>query len=84
MVCIGYAKQNVEFQTKLFVQKELDIRGSRNAMPSDFEAVVKYVSNTDFPLEQLITKIVKPEDAAATMEWWNDNPGQVFRIMVEW
>ena len=42
VVCIGYAKSNVEFQTKLFVQKELDIRGSRNAMPSDFRAVIRF------------------------------------------
>ena len=30
---IGYSKTEVSFQTKLFVQKELDIRGSRNALP---------------------------------------------------
>ena len=41
VVCIGYAKSPVEFQTKLFVQKELDIRGSRNALPADFRAVIK-------------------------------------------
>ena len=29
VVCIGYAKKEVAFQTKYFVQKELDIRGSR-------------------------------------------------------
>ena len=28
VVCIGYAKSEVSFQTKYFVQKELDIRGS--------------------------------------------------------
>ena len=31
VACIGYAKSEVAFQTKYFVQKELDIRGSRNA-----------------------------------------------------
>ena len=35
VVCIGYAKSEVAFQTKYFVQKELDIRGSRNALPAD-------------------------------------------------
>ena len=44
VVCIGYAKSDVSFHTKLFVQKELDIRGSRNAMPSDFNAVIRYLS----------------------------------------
>ena len=32
VACIGYAKSEVSLQTKYFVQKELDIRGSRNAM----------------------------------------------------
>ena len=43
VVCIGYAKAEVSFQTKYFVQKELDIRGSRNALPSDFRAVIHYL-----------------------------------------
>ena len=42
VICIGYAKTEVSFQTKHFVQKELDIRGSRNALPSDFRAVIHY------------------------------------------
>ena len=40
VVCIGYAKSEVSFHTKYFVQKELDIRGSRNAQPSEFRAVI--------------------------------------------
>lgn len=35
MVCIGYVKSEVTFQTKLFVQKEQDTRGSRNELPAD-------------------------------------------------
>jgi len=30
VVCIGYAKDEVSFATKVFVQKEFDLRGSRN------------------------------------------------------
>ena len=33
VVYIGYAKEPVSYQTRLFVQKELDILGSRNAQP---------------------------------------------------
>src|SRR5580765_6068610 len=38
VVYIGYAKEPVSYETRLFVQKELDILGSRNALPADFEA----------------------------------------------
>lgn len=40
VVCIGYAKNEVAFQTKYFVQKELNICGSRNALPADFRGVI--------------------------------------------
>jgi len=83
VTCIGYAKSEVSFQTKYFVQKELDIRGSRNAMPSDFRAVIHYLERGTCPIDELITKIVRPEDALETMKWWSQNPGQVFRILVD-
>ena len=53
VACIGYAKSEVAFQTKYFVQKELDIRGSRNAMPEDFRAVIHYLQNGNCPMTNL-------------------------------
>ena len=83
VVCIGYAKSEVAFQTKYFVQKELDIRGSRNALPEDFRAVIRYMQNGDCPKEQLISKIAKPDGALKAMEEWAAAPGKVFRILVD-
>ncbi len=81
-VCIGYAKTEVSFQTKYFVQKELDIRGSRNAQPSDFRAVIHYLEKGTCPVDELITKVVKPEEASEAMCEWAAAPGKVFRILV--
>jgi threonine dehydrogenase-like Zn-dependent dehydrogenase len=83
VACIGYAKSEVSLQTKFFVQKELDIRGSRNAMPEDFRAVIRYMERGNCPTDELITRVVKPEEALETMRWWSQNPGKVFRILVE-
>ncbi|WP_300700434.1 zinc-binding alcohol dehydrogenase family protein [Bacteroides sp.] len=83
VVCIGYAKSEVAFQTKYFVQKELDIRGSRNALPADFRAVINYLENGNCPIEELITRIAKPDTALEAMKEWERNPGKVFRILVE-
>ena len=82
VVCIGYAKTEVSFQTKLFVQKELDIRGSRNALPSDFRAVIRYLERGSCPVDMLISKVVAPEKAPAAMQQWAEQPGKVFRILV--
>ena len=83
VVCIGYAKSPVEFQTKLFVQKELDIRGSRNALPADFRAVINYLQTGVCPIDKLISCIAEPEEAAAAMADWAAAPGKVFRILVK-
>lgn len=83
VVCIGYAKSPVEFQTKLFVQKELDIRGSRNALPADFRAVINYLQTGVCPIDKLISRIAEPEEAAAAMADWAAAPGKVFRILVK-
>ena len=83
VVCIGYAKQDVQFTTKYFVQKELDIRGSRNATPNDFRAVIRYMQNGNPPVGKFISAIVRPDQAQQTLEAWAENPAQVFRILVQ-
>lgn len=83
VVCIGYAKQDVQFTTKYFVQKELDIRGSRNATPNDFRAVIRYMQSGNAPVEKFITEVIRPEQAQETLERWVADPAQVFRILVE-
>ena len=83
VACIGYAKSEVAFQTKYFVQKELDIRGSRTAMPEDFRAVIHYLQNGNCPMNELISAVVKPEEAGEALQKWSENPGKVFRMLVE-
>ena len=82
VICIGYAKTEVSFQTKYFVQKELDIRGSRNALPDDFRAVIHYLQRDTCPVDSLISREVSPEDAPDAMSQWAADPGKVFRILV--
>ena len=83
IVCIGYAPGDVSLPTRFFVQKELDIRGSRNALPDDFRAVIRYLRRGQCPTERLISGIVQPETAAKAMEEWDAAPGKVFRILVK-
>ena len=83
VIYIGYTKSEIKFQTKYFVQKELDIRGSRNALPADFRAVIRYIGNGQCPTDAFISAVVSPEKAAEAMNRWAENPGKVFRILVE-
>lgn len=83
IICIGYAKSEISFQTKLFVQKELDIKGARNALPADFRAVIHYLQQGTCPVDRLISMEVKPEEAENALKQWAEAPGKVFRILVK-
>jgi len=83
VVCIGYADNEVSFATKLFVQKELDIMGSRNATAEDFRAVISYLESGTFPLDQMMTAKVKPENAAEAVKAWADEPGKVMKLLLD-
>ena len=58
------------------------IRGSRNAMPEDFEAVIAHLENVAFPVDEVISKTVSLEDAPAAMATWSENPGEITKIHV--
>ncbi len=83
VVCIGYAEQKVSFATKLFVQKEIDILGSRNAASDDFMAVMAYLESGRFPLDKMNTEKVKPEDVPAAVKSWADDPAKVMKILLD-
>ena len=83
VVCIGYAKTETSFETKYFVMKEMDIRGSRNAMPEDFRAVIGYLKRSSADVEKLISGVYAPEQAAEALETWATHPAKVFRILVK-
>ena len=83
VVYIGYAKQEVAYETRLFVQKELDILGSRNATPEDFRAVIQMLEARQFPVEDAITHRVRMEDAPAVLAEWDREPARFGKILVE-
>ncbi|CAA6692728.1 MULTISPECIES: zinc-binding alcohol dehydrogenase family protein [unclassified Lentimonas] len=82
VVYIGYAKAPVDYETKYFVMKELDIRGSRNAMPDDFKAVIAHLESGAFPTDAVITRTVPIAEASAALAAWSDNPRAITKIHV--
>jgi threonine dehydrogenase-like Zn-dependent dehydrogenase len=82
VVYIGYAKEPVAYETRLFVQKELDIMGSRNALPQDFHQVIQMLEEHRFPVEDAVSSIVAIEEAPDVLRAWSDNPARFRKIMV--
>jgi 2-desacetyl-2-hydroxyethyl bacteriochlorophyllide A dehydrogenase len=83
VVYIGYAKEQVAYETRLFVQKELDILGSRNALPEDFRDVIRMLEDHRFPVEEAITHVVPMENVATIFDEWNHEPARFTKIMIE-
>ncbi len=82
VVCIGYAKSAVEFNTGIFVRKEIEILGSRNCT-DEFPEVIAYLEDGKFPVEEVISKIVSLNDAGAALANWAINPKGITKIMVD-
>ncbi len=82
VVYIGYAKEPVMYETKLFVQKELDIRGSRNALPEDFRKVICMLERHQFPADAMASTLISLEEVPEILASWSNNPNQFTKIMV--
>lgn len=84
VVCIGYAKAPVEFNTSLFVQKEIEILGSRNCVgKSDFPQVLSYLESKKFPVEDVISKVISIDEGPETLKSWAENPQGIIKIMID-
>jgi threonine dehydrogenase-like Zn-dependent dehydrogenase len=82
VVYIGYAKEAVSYETKLFVQKELNILGSRNALPEDFRQVIHMLEQHRFPVEAAISTIAPLARTPELLRAWSDDPAHFTKIMI--
>jgi threonine dehydrogenase-like Zn-dependent dehydrogenase len=63
------------------VPKERDIRGSRNALPEDFGAVLRRLEQRRFPVEDAVRQLISPAEAPEALRFWSDEPSRVKKIM---
>jgi threonine dehydrogenase-like Zn-dependent dehydrogenase len=82
VVYIGYAKELVSYETRLFVQKELDILGSRNALPDDFRRVIDMLEAGQFPVNEAVSTVVPLAETPNALKEWSENPSRFSKIMV--
>jgi 2-desacetyl-2-hydroxyethyl bacteriochlorophyllide A dehydrogenase len=83
VVYIGYAKEPVAYETRLFVQKELDILGSRNALPEDFREVIRMLEEHRFPVDEAVSRIFPLEEAPEALAEWSADPARFTKIMIQ-
>ena len=82
VVYVGYAKAPVTYETRLFLLKELDILGSRNAL-DEFPSVIAMLQQGRFPVDRVVSATVPMEEAGNALRAWSDAPGAFTKIQVE-
>ena len=82
VVYIGWAKEAISFDTKLFVHKELDILGSRNSL-HEFPVVIDLLRRGTFPVEATISATVSMSEAGEKLAQWSREPQLFTKILVE-
>jgi threonine dehydrogenase-like Zn-dependent dehydrogenase len=83
VVVVGYASKPVPFETKLFLTKELDVRGSRNAQQQDFEAALRHIEAGGFPASRTVTKVFPFSQAGEALAEWSRSPQSVTKFLVD-
>ena len=82
VVYIGYAKAPIAYETKVFITKELDIRGSRNAMRSDFDDVIDELRKRPDAGDLIVTRTATLAEAPQALADWHERPGDFTKILV--
>jgi threonine dehydrogenase-like Zn-dependent dehydrogenase len=82
VVYIGYAKEPVTYETRFFVQKELDILGARNALPEDFAKVIRMLEQRCFPVRAAISTVGTLEQTPELLQAWSTEPSRFTKIMI--
>jgi len=82
VVYIGYAKEPVEYDTSLFVKKEIDIRGSRNALDDEIKDVIKMVESQKIKIENLITQNYLLKNLGEALRFWDKHTDKVTKIII--
>ncbi|MDR3373513.1 MAG: zinc-binding alcohol dehydrogenase family protein [Ancalomicrobiaceae bacterium] len=83
VVYIGYSKAPVSYETRFFNLKELDILGSRNALPEDFKAVVTYLEGLGDRPDDLVSRVFPFAEAEAALPYWKEHRADTLKILIE-
>lgn len=83
VVYIGYAKEPVTYETRLFVQKEIDVLGTRNALSGDFHQAIQMLEQHRFPVNSAVSTTVPLEKAPQIFSAWDADPSQFTKIIID-
>lgn len=82
VVYVGYSHIDVVYDTTLFVKKELNIYGSRNAL-NVFPSVIKMLELRERQYTDLITKKYSFTNTHYAFDYWDNYPEKINKILID-
>ena len=82
VVYIGYAHDEVRYDSKEVVRKELDVRGSRNQLRT-FPAVIGMFERRERPYTDLITRTYPFAETGQALADWAAAPGATTKLVID-
>ncbi len=83
VVYVGYAKGKVAYETRFFLMKEIDIRGSRGSTLGDFHDVIGVLRRKPGIGDVIISRLASFDEALVAMQDWHADPGAFTKVMIE-
>lgn len=83
VILIGNGKREVTFLHSILLQKELNVFGSRNALTSDFEALIDLALTGTVPLTRMVSGVYPMEKAPEAFEALKHNDGTLAKLLIQ-
>lgn len=82
IILIGNGKKETTFLHSILLKKELNVFGSRNSFPVDFEAVIDLISSGKVNVLDMVSKIYPVSKADEAFKALANNDGSLAKVLI--
>lgn len=83
IILIGNGKKETTFLHSILLKKELNVFGSRNSYPSDFQAVIDLIASKTVNVLDMVSAVYPADKAAEAFDALVHNDGSLSKVLVE-
>ena len=79
---VGIGKKNLDFFYSIIQTKELDIMGSRNALPEDFLELIDRVGDRQFDVKSIVSAVYPLDEAPKAFQDFAENGANLLKVLI--
>ena len=83
IILIGNGKKETTFLHSILLKKELNVFGSRNSYPEDFEAVIDLISSGKVNVMDMVSDVYPIDDTKGAFDALTHNDGSLSKVLIE-